>query len=82
VPSSYVRGVFSGPCGGERGRAVRISTEQSVLEVLGPGLMVGEGRAGLPKNLDSSGVWPYTSGHTKGLYDHGVGNDSTDRYGR
>ena len=44
MPSSYVRGVFSGPCGGERGRAVRISTdtEQSVLEVLGPGPMVGE----------------------------------------
>jgi hypothetical protein len=42
VPSSYVRGVFSGPCGGERGPAVRISTEQSVLEVLGPGPMVGE----------------------------------------
>ena len=42
VPSSYVRGVFSGPCGGERGPAVRISTEQSVLGVLGPGPMVGE----------------------------------------
>jgi len=34
MPSSYVRGVFSGPCGGRRGRAVRIST---VSKVLGPG---------------------------------------------
>ena len=33
MPSSYVRGVFSGPCGGRRGRAVRIST---VSKVLGP----------------------------------------------
>ena len=31
MPSSYVRGVFSGPCGGRRGRTVRISTVSKVI---------------------------------------------------
>ena len=44
VPSSYVRGVFSRGHAGARGgqRSGSDSTEQSVLEVLGPGPMVGE----------------------------------------
>ena len=66
VPSSHVRGVFSGPCGGERGSAVRISTEQSVLGVLGPGPMVGEVVRGFRKISIPKGPGQDPAG-TKGL---------------
>ena len=61
-----MRGVFSGPCGGERGPAVRISTEQSVLEVLGPGPMVGEVVRGFRKISIPKCTVRYPVG-TKGL---------------
>jgi hypothetical protein len=68
VPSSYVRGVFSGPCAGARGgqRSGSLDTEQSVLEVLGPGPMVGEVVRGFRKISIPKGNVRYPVG-TKGL---------------